>query len=227
MVMMGGITSGVSMQMNAAGGDGGNDLDADAEAALDAADNAGVNAGGWGAGALAAQLGPPPAMPVMPAMPAADTSDDSDDDDDQADGNGAAATTGTTVECFDIATRSWSDEPPIPHARRAFAAGVLLDGRVIVAGGATFEDEFLDSVYAFTPARRDRGEKQGCWEELAPMPAKRCSCSGNVLSNGLFVIAGGYSDDPATQTLPHQGGWLSSCLVYDPSENSWKSLPSM
>jgi hypothetical protein len=49
----------------------------------------------------------------------------------------------------------WSRQQSMPVARRAFAADVLLDGRVIVAGGATAgNDQLLSSVVAWTHARR-------------------------------------------------------------------------
>jgi hypothetical protein len=197
--------------------------------------------GGGGPDALAAAAaaphvhhflaGPAPAAAMMPGahqvFGAVGAGDDSDDD-----AHVDELVTGTTVESFDIATRTWSEQTPMPHARRAFAADVLLDGRVIVAGGATFEDEFLDSVVVFNPASAD-GARPGRWEPVKSLPAKRCSCSGNVLANGMFVIAGGYSDDPPLSSndggVPGypSGGWLTSCLLYDPEKNTWKDLPSM
>ncbi len=175
-------------------------------------------------------VAPPPVAAIMPGAQqlvfgAVGDGDDSDDD-----AHVDELVTGTTVESFDIATRTWSEQAPMPHARRAFAADVLLDGRVIVAGGATFEDEFLDSVVVFNPASAD-GSKPGHWEPVQSLPAKRCSCSGNVLANGMFVIAGGYSDPPPSTdgSVPGygSGGWLTSCLLYNPENNTWKDLPPM
>ena len=139
---------------------------------------------------------------------------------DAADAAGAQPSEGyeTTTESLDIATRTWSRQAPMPQARRAFAADVLKDGRVIVAGGATHHDVFLKSVFAFNP-------RSGTWEELASMPSCRCSCSGNVIGDGRFIIAGGYSEPADEEGEPH--GWLSSCLAYEPKDNSWSTLRSM
>ena len=139
---------------------------------------------------------------------------------DAADAAGAQPSEGyeTTTESLDIATRTWSRQAPMPQARRAFAADVLKDGRVIVAGGATQHDVFLKSVFAFNP-------RSGTWEELASMPSCRCSCSGNVIGDGRFIIAGGYSE-PADEEGA-LNGWLSSCLAYEPKDNSWSTLRSM
>ena len=62
-------------------------------------------------------------------------------------------------------------------------------------------------------------------EELASMPSCRCSCSGNVIGDGRFIIAGGYSE-PADEEGA-LNGWLSSCLAYEPKDNSWSTLRSM
>ena len=119
-----------------------------------------------------------------------------------------------TVHSFDTHQEKWQQIAPMRQARADFAAAVLRDGRVIVAGGMKHEDTppttpfegcdaelFLCSAEIFDPMT-------GFWSDLPPMSMPRWSCSGTLAADGTFVVAGGAAYRPRAE--PHQvtnDGW--------------------
>ena len=110
---------------------------------------------------------------------------------DAADAAGAQPSEGyeTTTESLDIATRTWSRQAPMPQARRAFAADVLKDGRVIVAGGATHHDVFLKSVFAFNPRSGKLPRiTVGIWVALFPRVPAISRADRNLGGAGIHAV---------------------------------------
>lgn len=61
-----------------------------------------------------------------------------------------------TVEIYDPSSNAWTSAPSMPTATRAPAGGVI-DNTFYVAGGATFSDQLLSAVQAFTPTSGTSG----------------------------------------------------------------------
>ncbi|HET6210781.1 MAG TPA: hypothetical protein VFD94_10385 [Jatrophihabitans sp.] len=117
------------------------------------------------------------------------------------------------------ATNSWQAMPTAPLRLRRSAAGAWTGRELIVAGGygghfgsadtlTTFDD-----AAAYNPATRT-------WRSLPPMPIRREGATAlwdgsEVLVLGGSAVAGG------------AGATLASGVAYNPTTNSWRSLPAM
>ena len=117
---------------------------------------------------------------------------------------------------------------PMRQGRASFAAGLLNDGRVIVAGGwgndadairrgAPNPDLKLDHCEIYSPA-------SDSWTEAAPMKHGRTHAAGCVTRTGLFVVVGGRAQAHANN------GWAVGSQpppeVFDPEQNAWSMFPS-
>ena len=123
---------------------------------------------------------------------------------------------------------SWVERRPLLTARADFAAGLLPDGRVIVAGGtgaATAgivrpqhpgqfvpRERALDSTEIYDP-------RTGAWAEAAPLAEARTACAGCVdWERGRFVVSGGRGEQagPMQALLP-----LASVESFLPAEDRY------
>ena len=89
---------------------------------------------------------------------------------------------------------------PLLPARTLATATVLPDGRVLVAGGLTDDDEVLDDCQLYDPVA-------DTWLGVAPLKQARVSHSATLLADGTVLVAGGA--DPGSVLL-------SSAELYDP-----------
>jgi hypothetical protein len=100
---------------------------------------------------------------------------------------------------FDPTGDSWAAGPSLGRARQHHTTTGLLDGKVLVASGATAE--------VFDPATRQ-------WTPTAPMVADRHGHSATRLRDGRVLVAGGR-------------GALTSAELYDPRTGVWTATGSM
>jgi N-acetylneuraminic acid mutarotase len=120
-------------------------------------------------------------------------------------GSGAA----DRVERYDPASNTWSSAASLATSRQRHTATRLLDGRVLVVGGAVpFSTTALASVEIYDP-------DTDAWSSAAGLIGMRYSHAATLLPDGRVLVVGG-----STFT------WLTSAEIYDPVANSWSSAAS-
>ena len=119
----------------------------------------------------------------------------------------------SSLERYDPSTNEWEEEAvaPMPTARRYVRTGVLLDGKLYVAGG---QDE-ADGATSNLAERYDLATKS--WESVVPMATPRENHAVAVHDGKVYAV-GGFSDGV---------GRLSSVERYDPATNAWEAVAPM
>ncbi|WP_437732995.1 Kelch repeat-containing protein [Sorangium sp. So ce1335] len=112
---------------------------------------------------------------------------------------------------FDAETGALHTLAPLAQARRAPAATLLADGRVLVTGGVYFiwEDERfkeLAGAEIYDPVT-------DTWTGAAPMPEARWRHDAALLPDGRVLVTGGVG--------------RSSTAIYDPATDAWTAGPAM
>jgi len=114
--------------------------------------------------------------------------------------------TSNRVFRFDAPEDAWTEVAPSVYVHGGTPAAAVLDGRILVAGGAG-GGMLGNEVEAYDPAA-DR------WSPLAPMECARNHTAGGIIDGRLYVAGG----RPGNQ----------SCLeAYDPSSNTWTRKAAM
>jgi hypothetical protein len=84
-------------------------------------------------------------------------------------------------------TTTWQEIEQLNKARSRFATTLLLDGRVLVAGGLNDAMQSFSSAYVFDPERPAAG-----WSKVGLLDTARTVPSIAVLHDGRVLVAGGY-----------------------------------
>lgn len=101
----------------------------------------------------------------------------------------------------------WKPAGSMVAPRDSHTATLLLDGRVLIAGGSNNNNVALESAELFDPV-------QGIFQATGSMSEARATHTATLLSNGKVLIAGGYPS-------------RSSAEVYDPSTGLFTATGSM
>ena len=123
-----------------------------------------------------------------------------------ADNDGPGITI-ASAEIFDAARLKFRPTGSMHNARIAHSATLLLDGRVLVAGGRGAEVNASAELY---------DPKTGTFRETGRMITARYKHTSGLLPDGRVLLAGG-SDERDWQ------GTLSSAEVYDPQRGTFSS----
>ncbi len=114
----------------------------------------------------------------------------------------------------------WTPTGSMGTSRGEFTGTLLLDGRVLAAGGHAYPYAF-DTAEVYDPAT-------GTWTPTGPMiPADGCDGGGRFthtavrLPDGKVLVAGGLSNCFGVQHA------VSSAEIYDPATNAWTATSSM
>jgi N-acetylneuraminic acid mutarotase len=111
-----------------------------------------------------------------------------------------------TVEAFDPATDTWTEESPLLLPKSDSSVGSIGDAVVSAYGVASS---------GVTGDNEEYTVDNNSWTKLASGPEPRNeACTGSI--GGLLYVAGGWNGTP-----------LKSTESYDPSTNSWKSEAPM
>lgn len=121
---------------------------------------------------------------------------------------------------FDPPTREWSRSGLLNTARTTTAASVLLDGRVLVAGGT-----FMDRESPEPPRVLDSSElwdpRTGTWSSTGKLAEARSAAAAVTLADGRVLIVGGVS---SLESAPIQ---QASAEWYDPNTGRWSPAGSL
>lgn len=117
---------------------------------------------------------------------------------------------------FDPTSRRWSRSGLMNTARTTTAATVLLDGRVLVAGGLYLDREspeqarVLDGSELWDP-------RSGAWSRTGRLAKPRSGASAVTLADGRVLIVGGAA---SRESAPIEE---ASAEIYDPASGRWIS----
>jgi len=129
-------------------------------------------------------------------------------------GPGCEGYASDTAELFDPGTGMWTPAGNMHGGHVGGTATLLVDGRVLVAGG--LQGYFVPSSRAetFDPAT-------GEWTEVGSLGQPRLNTTSTLLPDGKVLVAGGtiaaYSHTPATK----------SAELFDPATGQWSPTGSM
>ena len=99
-------------------------------------------------------------------------------------GNDDTLTTVTSVHAYDPATNSWSARASLPVAVSHIAsAAVVVNGRIITAGGETAHGNATDRVTLYDPAT-------DAWSSITPLRAERFSGVAAFIGGAIYFTTG-------------------------------------
>jgi hypothetical protein len=114
-----------------------------------------------------------------------------------------------SAELYDPGTNTWSSAGNMAVGRYSHTATRLLDGQVLVTGGADNITGPLASVELYNPATNT-------WTTVGSLAGARYYHTATLLANGLVVVAAGLG---VTQ--------LSSGELYNPASQTWSATGPM
>ena len=117
-----------------------------------------------------------------------------------------------STEILDSNTGIFSMGPEMVRSHNEMASVTLNDGRFMVIGGSSY-DEDIGFQVALSKETEIFNPESGTWTETAPMSEKRANHSALVLDDGKVIVIGGGKTD---------GPYLKSIEIYDPNTDTWK-----
>jgi hypothetical protein len=113
------------------------------------------------------------------------------------------------TDLYNPATGTWAATGDLNSvSRRHHTATLLLDGRVLIAGGE--EEQPTTSVEVYEPST-------GNWKLAASMLVPRVRHTATMLGDGKVLVVGGFSGSGCTPTAE----------LYDPVRNGWSSTSGL
>ena len=119
----------------------------------------------------------------------------------------------TFADIWDPAAGAWAPTPALAKNRSNYAALVMQDGRVIIAGGyADGSDHCFSSAHIYDPSTQT-------WSDPKDYMTKaRCDPAYALLPNGLVLLAGGTNV---------AGQVLMSTEKYNPATGKWSTTTTL
>ncbi|MDP2274857.1 MAG: kelch repeat-containing protein [Archangium sp.] len=123
-----------------------------------------------------------------------------------------------SVEVYEPKKNTWLTVAPMTDARNGHTATLLLDGTVLVVGGAREQRQHLTSVERFDPVANT-------WKPEKPLDVARWLHAAVRNSEGDVVVVGGRSN--AGQQGKGPGVSIADVERFDVKSGSWQVLPPM
>ncbi len=120
-----------------------------------------------------------------------------------------------SVACFDPATKTWTNMPPLPEPRSSFDAAVI-DRTIYVAGGWSMQGD-APRKWHTTAWKLDLSAASPQWQPLAAQPFERRAVAVATFDGKLYVIGGISSGDDTVNDVE----------IYDPASDQWTKGPSL
>ena len=119
--------------------------------------------------------------------------------------------TGTPTTTATAATLNgnWTATGSLLDTRYSHTATLLLDGKVLVAGGLNGNGDNVASAELYDPA-------SGTWAATGSLATARSQFTATLLPNGKVLVAGG-----------NHNGALASAELYDPASGTWTPTGSL
>jgi hypothetical protein len=118
------------------------------------------------------------------------------------------------IERFTVKEAAWSTAGKMTVPRYQHMAVLLLDGRVLLAGGCSQR-----SCAAVEASAEIYDPSTGASSPVAPMTTRRHGATATLLPNGKVLVAGGSASS--------SGGYLATAELFDPSTGTWTATGSM
>ena len=127
---------------------------------------------------------------------------------------------GATCELYDPETENWRYTDSLSEQRESFTATLLLDGRVLVAGGLKWGYQFLRRCEIYDPLT-------GTWSPTDSMYERRLIHSAVLLPSGEVLVTGGYFGtrvceifDPVTEQI--LGDEMANSMLSKSMRSPWR-----
>ena len=90
-----------------------------------------------------------------------------------------------SVHRYDPATNQWTEVAPMPGPGRNHISysKAVINGKIVIFGGQTFNNTIVDNVTEYNPATNT-------WRELTKMPVARASSIVGVIDNTIYFATG-------------------------------------
>ena len=121
----------------------------------------------------------------------------------------------TSAELYEPTLGTWKVTGSLNTRREWHRATLLSTGKVLVAGGYTFDSTNLTDIYLSSAELYDPAT--GAWTETGAMTAARKFHTLTLLPDGKVLVTGGFDGSR----------YLSSAEVYDPASETWKAVGPM
>ena len=118
------------------------------------------------------------------------------------------------IESYNYKEAVWSTAGKMTVPRYQHMAVLLLDGRVLFAGGCSQR-----SCAAVEASAEIYDPATGASSAVAPMTTKRHGATATLLANGKVLVAGGSASS--------SGAYLATAELFDPNTGTWTATGSM
>ena len=128
-----------------------------------------------------------------------------------------------SAEVFDAKRATWTSVGSLTEARNGHTATRLLDGTVLIIGGARPVHQHLTSVERFDPSTNT-------FSSWRPLETGRWLHDAVLLKDGSVVVLGGRSNtarSDAGVTVPKPGVAIASVERLDVSSGVWHAVPEL
>jgi hypothetical protein len=120
------------------------------------------------------------------------------------------------VNVYDPATQQWSSTTPLPgNIELNHFQAVTLNNKIYLVGAFTGQfplEKSVADIYVFDPLTSQWSVKKN----IIPANRLRGSMAAAVYNNRIYITGG--------STNGHTNGWVNWTDVYDPADDSWKTL---